>query len=170
MSELSELLNGPTPVEIDGKKFSVVGLSLTEFAGLLMRFPKLDEIFSGKGPQSVSDILKSGNPSVAAIIAAGLGHAGDEKWEADAASLPAQHQVKFLAPIVKRTMPGGFGPFAEDLATVLTTLFPPTPDQIRDKALAKVMRKRSQLSSNAGAAPIMPSGNSHPDNSPPTGS
>jgi hypothetical protein len=170
MSGLADLLPGPKRVEIDGKSFAVNGLSLAEFAGLLTRFPLLDSIFSGKGPAATVELLKAGNPAVAAIIAAGCGHAGNEKWESEAAALPAQHQVKFLAPIVSLTMPRGFGPFAEDLATVLTTLFPPTPDQIRDKALAKVMRKQSQLSSNAGAAPMMPSGNSRPDNSPPTGS
>jgi hypothetical protein len=170
MSGLADLLPGPKQVEIDGKTFAVNGLSLTQFAGLLTRFPLLDSIFSGKGPASVVELLKAGNPAVGAIIAAGCGHANDDKWETDAAALPAQYQVKFLAPIVSLTMPRGFGPFAEDLATVLTTLFPPTPDQIRDKALAKVMRKRSQLSSNAGAAPTTPSGNSHPDSLPPTGS
>jgi hypothetical protein len=170
MSGLADLLPGPKQVAIDGKTFAVNGLSLTEFAGLLTRFPLLDTMFSGKGPASAAELLKSGNPAVGAIIAAGCGHAGDEKWETDAAALPAQHQVKFLAPIVSLTMPRGFGPFAEDLATVLTTLFPPTPDQIRDKALAKVMRKQSQLSSNAGGAPMTPSGDSRPDSSPPTGS
>jgi hypothetical protein len=170
MSGLADLLPGPKQVEINGNKYAVNGLSLTQFAGLLTRFPLLDTIFSGKGPGSVIELLKAGNPAVGAIIAAGCGHADDEKWEADAAAMTAQYQVQFLAPIVSLTMPRGFGPFAADLATVLTTLFPPTPDQIRDKALAKVMRKQQQLSSNTGAVPTKPSGNSHPDNSPPTGS
>jgi hypothetical protein len=171
MSDLSELLPGPKQVEIDGKKYAVNGLSLAEFAILLSRFPALKQIFAGTlGDVDAGELLRAGNPAVAAIIAAGCGKAADEQWEKNAAALPAQYQVKFLAPIVSLTMPRGFGPFAEDLATVLRTLFPPTPDQIRDKALAKVMRKQSQLSSNAGAAPMKPSGNSRPDSSPPTGS
>ena len=112
----------------------------------------------------------AGNPAVSAIIAAGCGHPSDAEWETEAASLPAQYQVKFLAPIVALTMPRGFGPFATDLATVLTTLFPPTPDQVRDKVLQKAMRKRSQLLSNAGAEPSMPSGNLRQDSSSPTAS
>ena len=171
MSGLADLLPGPKQVEIDGKTFAVNGLSLAEFAGLLTRFPVLDDIFAGKKKEvAISDVLMAGNPAIGAIIAAGCGHPGDEKWETEAAALPAQHQVQFLAPIVSLTMPRGFGPFAADLATVLSTLFPPTPDQVRDKVLQKAMRKRSQLLSNAGAEPSMPSGNLRQDNSSPTAS
>ena len=171
MSGLADLLPGPKQVEIDGKTFAVNGLSLAEFTGLLTRFPILDDLFSGKKKNvSTGDLLMAGNPAVSAIIAAGCGHPSDAEWETEAASLPAQYQVKFLAPIVALTMPRGFGPFATDLATVLTTLFPPTPEQVRDKVLAKAMQKRSQLLSNVGAAPTTPSGNSRHDSLPPTGS
>src|SRR6516225_2818483 len=171
MSGLADLLPGPKQVEIDGKSFAVNGLSLAEFTGLLTRFPILDDWFSGKKKDlSTGDLLMAGNPAVGAIIAAGCGHPSDPQWESEAAALPAQHQARFLASIVSLTMPRGFGPFAADLATVLTTLFPPTPDQVRDKVLQKAMRKRSELLSNAGAEPSMPSGNSRQDSSSPTAS
>lgn len=168
MSGLSDLVPTAKPVEINGKKFKTRPISLAEFAGLLTRFPALDSIFSGKGPGVIADILKAGNPAVGAIIAAGLDHADDEKWESDAAAMAAQYQVKFLASIIPATMPGGFGPFVVDLGTVLTALFPPSPDQARDKVLAKATQKRSALSSNAGAEPTKPSGNSAQGNSQPT--
>ena len=170
MSGLADLLPGPQQVEIDGKTFAVNGLSLAEFAALLVRFPMLNAVFSGKNPENVADVLKAGNPAVAAIIAAGCDNAGSSDWETDAAKLPAQIQVKFLVPIVNLTMPGGFGPFVQDLGTVLATLFPPTAEQIRQRVLQKAMRKRSELSSSTGAAPTTPSGNSRHDSLPPTGS
>jgi hypothetical protein len=169
MSGLSDLLPGPRSVEIDGKSFAVRGLSLAEFAGLLTRFPALDAIFSGKGPDKIMDVLKAGNPAVGAIIATGLDHADDADWEADAAAMPAAMQVKFLADILPLTMPSGFGPFLQDLARVLGTLFPQAPDQLKEEVLRKATRKRSQLLSSAGAVPTIPSGNSRPDSSPPTG-
>jgi hypothetical protein len=168
MSGLSELLPGPKQVEIDGKKYEVVGLDLMQVARLLGRFPVLDKVFSGKGPGNVAELLESGNPAVGAIIAAGLGHAGDEEWEKDAAALAAQDQVHFLAPIMTLTMPRGFGPFAQDLGMVLTALFPPSPEQMKERVLAKAMQKRSAASSNAGAAPMTPSGSSPQDSLQPT--
>lgn len=165
MSGLKDLLPAPKQVEIEGKKYPVRGVSLAEFAGMLSRFPLLNALFSGKGPEHVADLLKAGNPAVGAIIAAGCNRAGDEEWEKDAAALPGGIQVKFLAGILPLTMPGGFGPFVADLATVLQALFPPAPDQAKAAALARVTRRRSQLSSNAGAEPTMQSGNSHHGNS-----
>jgi hypothetical protein len=164
MSGLADLLPGPKQVEIDGKNFEVRAINLMEFASLLARFPSLNKLLAGT-VVNFADFFKAGSEPIGAMIAIGCDH---PEWESDAAKLPAHYQVKLLSAILPLTMPLGAGPFVADLAEMMATLSPPTPEQLRDKALAKVMRKQSQLSSNAGAAPTKPSGNSRPDSSSPT--
>jgi len=164
MSGLADLLPGSKSVEIDGKSFDVRAINLMEFASLMARFPALNTLLAGR-VANFADFFKSGSDVVGAMIAIACDH---PEWEADAAKLPAHYQVKLLAAILPLTMPLGAGPFVAVLAAMMETLSPPTPEQIKEKALAKATRKLSALSSNAGAAPTTRSGNSHPASSSPT--
>jgi hypothetical protein len=92
------------------------GITVAGVAVLLGRFPALREMMSGSGvatdPQS---LVATAPEAVAAILAAGTGHAGDAAHEAAAGLLPVDTQLDLLAAIMRLTLPQGIGPFVEKL-------------------------------------------------------
>ncbi len=105
----------PPTAKIGG--ISVYGISLSGVVMLANRFPELARLFGGKSEEEIdikTAIMRS-PPIVAAFIAAGTGDAGDEDCEKVASLLNLEMQVDFVEAIIKATVPGGVGPFAERL-------------------------------------------------------
>jgi hypothetical protein len=93
----------------------VAGVSAKGVAQLLLRFPELRALISGR-EVGLDQLLALGGDIIAAVIAAGCGVPGDERAEAAAGRLGLDDQAELLAAIMKLTMPQGIGPFVEKLA------------------------------------------------------
>lgn len=118
-------------VTINGTAITVPGVSAKGIAHLLARFPEFRMAMTGRGVDA-SRWLEIGGDAIAALIAAGTGHPGEEEYEAAAARLGLEAQAELIAAILKVTMPGGPGPFVEkltaqlDLAADLSSMAPAT--------------------------------------------
>ena len=116
------------PITIKGGQgeIGVYGLSISDIATLLSRFPELMAMVTGAAQgQPVSwdagSLLGACPLGVASILAAATGHASDDAHEAAASRLPADTQMDMLTAIIKATMPQGFGPFVEKLTAMFRT-------------------------------------------------
>ena len=118
MAGLLDIAAVTETVTINGTKVDVPGVSATGIAHLLARFPEMRMTMTGRGVE-VSRWLEIGGDAVAAVIAAGIGHPGEEDYEAAAGRLPIEAQADLIAAIIKVTMPGGPGPFVEKLTAHL---------------------------------------------------
>jgi hypothetical protein len=114
MASLLNIALTKKPVTIDGQVFEIHALSARAIANLAARFQSILQLLSG-GQVDVGSIINQGGDVVGAIIAAGLGKAGDEAHEQAAADLPIDMQVDFLAGIIAVTLPGGVDPFIAKL-------------------------------------------------------
>lgn len=111
-------------VPINGAVLTARGIDLLEGVALLQRFPQIAVVFGGAGKLAVGDVARLGKPLLGALIAAGIGSAGDEAVEKAAAGMGMGNQVKLLAPILRFTMPDGAGPFVAGLVDVAQTINP----------------------------------------------
>jgi len=118
MAGLLDIAPVAETVTINGTDVQVSGVSAKGIAHLLARFPEIRMAMTGRGVDA-SRWLEIGGDAITAIIAAGVGHPGDEKYEAAADGLPIDAQIELVAAILKVTMPGGPGPFVEKLTAQL---------------------------------------------------
>lgn len=102
-------------VKIRDQPIEVTGVSAKGVAQLLLRFPELRALISGRDV-GLDQLLELGGDIVAAVIAAGCGQAGDREAEAAAGRLGLDDQAELLAAIMTLTMPQGIGPFVDKLA------------------------------------------------------
>ena len=102
-------------VTIRDQPIEVIGVSAKGVAQLLLRFPELRALISGR-EVGLDQLLALGGDIVAAIVAAGCGQAGDAQAEAAAGHLGLDDQAELLAAIMKLTLPQGIGPFVDKLA------------------------------------------------------
>jgi hypothetical protein len=105
-------------VKIDGNRIIVRGLHGDAIASIVARYPKLGMMLAGGG----ADIGTLGQfgAATSAIIAAGCGHLGDERYEQHAAALLAEDQLNLVQAIISLTFPNGLTSFANRLATLVT--------------------------------------------------
>ena len=103
-------------VKIDGKRLVVRGLSLNAIAHIAARFPDLMVVFGATGEINMMRLIQQFGSATGPIIAAGCGHLGDEKYEKAAGTMPVEYQLRLLTPIVRLTLPNGFGPLTEAMA------------------------------------------------------
>jgi hypothetical protein len=115
MTGLLDIAPQRAGVEVLGHTLEVEGVTVRGIADLLRRFPELLKLFGG-GESPAGAIVAAAPDLVAAVIACGLGHMGDEEQEAAAARLPAEAQAELVGAILKLTMPSGVGPFVTKLA------------------------------------------------------
>lgn len=106
-------------VGIRGQEYPVKGLSVSDIASLLARFPALKAVLSGGGVDIASIAAASGE-AVTAIIAAGLGHAGEADYEAALANLTLDEQTEVFGEIAALTLPGGVVPFVQKLERLMS--------------------------------------------------
>ena len=104
-----------TAVTIRGQEVTVTGISARGIALLLVRFPQLRALMTGR-EVALDELLKLGGDVVAAIIAAGTGTPGDSQAEAAADNLTLEEQADLIAAIVELTMPRGLGPLVDRLS------------------------------------------------------
>lgn len=102
-------------VTIRDHPIEVTGVSAKGLAQLLLRFPELRALISGR-EVGLDQLLALGGDIVAAVIAAGCGQASDDRAEAAAGRLGLDDQAELLAAIMKLTMPQGIGPFVDKLS------------------------------------------------------
>ena len=102
-------------VTVRDHPIEVTGVSANGLAQLLLRFPELRALISGRDV-GLDQLLALGGDIIAAIIAAGCGQAGDAEAEAAAGRLGLDDQAELLAAIMTLTMPQGIGPFVDKLS------------------------------------------------------
>lgn len=139
VAELSE------KITINGKPLTARGIDLLDGVALLQRFPQLAAVFgAGASKLSPVEIAGLGKPLLGALIAAGIGAAGDEPTETAAAGMGMGNQVKLLLPILRFTLPDGAGPFVEQLVGLAGAVNPAGTDA--PAAGGKPMRFRAKRS------------------------
>lgn len=107
-------------VTVGTTKVDVPGISAAGIAALMGRFPEIRMLMSGKELNLKPDAIMTLAPqAIAAIIAAGVGSAGDEAYEARAATLGVGLQLEFIETIINVTMPGGVAPFVARLTALM---------------------------------------------------
>ena len=104
-------------VVIRGNSIAVQGVNARGVALLLVRFPELRALVTGR-EVALETILALGGEVIAAIIAAGTGSTGDENAEKAADNLSLEEQADLLAAIFRMTMPNGVGPFVDRLTAL----------------------------------------------------
>jgi hypothetical protein len=102
-------------VTVRDQPIEVTGVSAKGVAQLLLRFPELRALISGRDV-GLDQLLALGGDIIAAVIAAGCGMPGDEQAEATAGHLGLDDQAELLTAIMTLTMPQGIGPFVDKLA------------------------------------------------------
>ncbi len=104
-------------VTVRDHQIEVTGITAKGLAQLLLRFPELRALISGRDV-GLDQLLALGGDIVAAVIAAGSGQADDAGAEAAAGRLGLDDQAELLTAIMKLTMPQGIGPFVDKLSRV----------------------------------------------------
>lgn len=117
MVSLLDIVPATETVTVQGQAVAVQGVSATGVAHLLGRFAEIRAMLAGRiiDPDK---LVTMGGPIVAAIIAAGCGHAGNADAERIAGSLGVDEQADLLAVILRLTLPQGVGPFVEKLTAM----------------------------------------------------
>lgn len=111
-------------IKIGEESVPLTGVSFENLVPMLDRFPELKRVLTpSRGEVDEADfsfegIVKLGPRIVAAILAAGMGKAGDAATEKMILGLGIGIQVKMLKEIVDMTFPDGLGPFVEDLRSL----------------------------------------------------
>ena len=96
------------------------GLSLDAIASIMARFPELKTLVNGGlSDDFLPRVIQGCGVAVGPIIAAGCGHLADEVYEARAAALLPEHQLKFLKAILGLTLPNGITSFTEMLTSII---------------------------------------------------
>lgn len=108
-------------VKIDGHRVTVRGVSVDAIASIVARFPGLRSLASsgGIGGDIIMRLIEGCGAAAGPIIAAGVGHLGEEEYEQRAARLLPEQQVKFLRAIFGLTFPNGIGPFVQELTSLI---------------------------------------------------
>ncbi len=110
MNSLLDVAPSTETVSVRNTAVAITGVSALGIASLMRRFPKIRDLFSGSDVELNAEVLLELGPAVvAAVIAAGTGHPGDQKHEEAAAGFPAMSQIKLLTAILKETFPDGLG-------------------------------------------------------------
>ena len=104
-------------IKINGDRVTVRGLSGPTIAALVGRFPHLGAVVGG-GAVGVQLILQFGH-AIGPIIAASVGHLGDEAYEKHASEFPVEVQLELIDAIKRVTFPKGLVSFAEKLTALL---------------------------------------------------
>ena len=125
MSDFLSISPAPETIAINGKKFDVHGISMQGFAHLIPRFPNLlddlNERVKQDGGVIMASIMEVVGPAIGPIIAAGLGHPGNEEAERWPRQFGMPMQSKLLDKIAEKTMPDGFGPFVEEWGELIAS-------------------------------------------------
>lgn len=114
MASLLEITNVARAVPIGGQQVPVYGISAEALAQLLVVFPEIGKAFAGMNVDR-DMMVKLAPAALAAVIAAGTGHAGEVEHEAAARKLGVGDQLDLIDEIMRLTFPRGIGPFVKKL-------------------------------------------------------
>ena len=107
-------------VWLDDQRITVRCISVNAMAAIIARYKGLKSLAGGGfGDDIIMRLLEGFGEAAAAIIAAGCGHPGNEKYEQHAATLLPEQQLKLLGAIVAVTFPNGLGPFVQELTNLI---------------------------------------------------
>jgi len=114
----------------DGAKaeFEIAGISLAHLAEIGRKYPTFAHVIEGGAG------LLTASEALPAIVAAGLGHAGNAEYERKAASLPTDIVIALAGEVVRLTFPPDRPPIA--LAAPATE-----PPALEDGAVNGVQRE-----------------------------
>ena len=130
MGSLLDIAPLSETVTVSGVAIEVKGVSALGIASLMKRFPEFRELLSGNeidiGPDQLFELVPNG---VAAIIAAGCGHPGNQEAEGVAEGLPVAEQLELLQAILRLTMPDGIVPFAERVRSLFGSVATLAPEE-----------------------------------------
>jgi hypothetical protein len=129
-------------VSINGVDHKVRGLPLRIIVDLLKDYPAAVGLLGGG--LTAEAVIGQGPQAAALIIAAGYGMPDDEKARQAAADLPMDIQLDLIAAIVKATLGGGAGPFAEKIKKIYDAFKIMEPPQQSDRE-AKLERMKHRL-------------------------
>ena len=104
--------------EGDDQFVRVYGVSAKVCLSLLQRFPEILTKAMAGGGVKFNDIIAAAPDAIAAVIAAGTGHMGEEEVEEDANNLPIEVQMDILEAIGRLSFRSGFGPFAQRIMSL----------------------------------------------------
>jgi hypothetical protein len=140
-------------VWINGTRIVVRGLNAPAVASIIARFPKMvGLLIGGDGVDITSRFIQDFGDATAPLIAAGCGHAGDEKYEQFARTqLALEDQLKLVKAIIGATCPNGLGFFLEAIGKIIGAGEEAKPQKIR----LKKSRLPSPLSSEPDSRQIM---------------
>lgn len=121
MDSLLDIAPITETVEVAGKQIQVSGISIRDIANLIVRFPKLKDLFAGDRDNINATGLAAMIPeAIGAIIACGVGSPHDKKYEVAANKLATGDQVALLATIITLTLPGGLDPLMARIEGVVS--------------------------------------------------
>jgi hypothetical protein len=132
-----------------GQRIKVQGLHGNAIASIAARFPKLVMLLGG-GDNIAQRLIGQFGDAIGPIIAAGVGHLGDERYEQHASTLLVEDQFKLVMAIYGLTFPNGLASFIEAMAGLM--------NGAEEKVVRVRLRKSpsaSPLSSDAASRPIM---------------
>lgn len=136
MADLLDILPATEIVVAGGKDVTVYEIPVKVIGVLFERFPELMMLFDGKMPDR-KRWPRLFPDMVAALIAAGVGKAGEKKYEDHAAKLGMDTQLKFIEAVVKTTIPNGFAALASRMESLSAVIAP------SDAPLAKSLQAQS---------------------------
>lgn len=114
MASLLDIADVGETVRIRGAGIPIKGVSARGIAILLSRFPALGVLMTGREVVA-ADLIQIGPDFLAALIAAGTGHPGEEEYEAAADDLTIDEQSELVEAILRVTLPRGVGPLVARL-------------------------------------------------------
>lgn len=121
-------------VTIDAKsgpaEFEVSGIKLAQLAEICKRFPAFARVIEGgAGLLSAIDALPS-------LVAGGLGHCGDAKYEAQAASLPIGTLTAIAGEVMRLSFPAAAVPLSNGADVTAPEAAAAPPDQTSPRLLS----------------------------------
>lgn len=127
MPSLTELGNTPKQINIQGKAFTVRGISAESVLVLLSEYPELRLVLTGKAiDDPAAFIAKQGGKLLATVLVMGLGLWNSDdpvsnarEVEAAMHNLAIGDQVEILRHVVDKTLPKGPANFMEALSAIM---------------------------------------------------
>lgn len=92
----------------------VYGVGMAKIAGLLLRFPVLQQMFSGEEIE-MSALTVAGEGAITAALCAATRQKETEEIAEALGRIPLDIQFDIIAASIELTMPEGFGPFVEKI-------------------------------------------------------
>lgn len=103
----------------EGQSVEVRGITINAMAAIITQFPELKSIMMGTSGNPVPLVVSGCVAAIGPIIAAGVGHFGEQKYVEHAAQMLPEQQLKLLQAIVRLTFPNGIGAFMSEVTALM---------------------------------------------------